>query len=138
MATIDIDPKYRLGVAALDSEHAVLIQIANDVKLALAGGRDVQLAGVSAIVDRLIKYAHTHFGHEEQLMAEHRYPGLEDHRIKHKELMLQVEKFADELAGHRDKVALQVNLFMTVWLFDHITKEDAAFARHYLAHHPRK
>lgn len=136
MTNIDIDPKYRLGVDAMDAEHAQLIQIVNDLK---AGFQSDKVAGqdeIPHIVERLIQYTKTHFNHEEQLMTENHYPGLEAHRRKHVELKQQIEKFASELSGKYETMALKINLFMTIWLFEHIIKEDADFAQHYKEQHP--
>lgn len=132
MTTIDIDPKYRLGVDAIDREHAELIRIVNDLRATLDKG-DGRAAEITSIVARLIDYTRTHFGHEEQLMLDSHYPGHQEHHTKHQELMVQVAKFASELAEHKDSVRLKVNLFMTIWLFEHIIKDDAAFARYWLS-----
>ena len=135
MTAIDIDPKYRLGVDAIDVEHAQLIKIVNELKEGLQREGKVNAAEIPHIVDSLIQYTKMHFGHEEALMSESQYPGLEAHRHKHVDLMQQVHKFAQELATKPEKVALQVNLFMTVWLFEHIIKDDGEFASYYKKRH---
>jgi hemerythrin len=132
-----IDPKYRLGIETVDSEHAELIHIVEELKSNVTSGKcdEHQL---QSIVARLLKYTHTHFSHEEQLMYEYHYPQLAEHRAKHAELMAQVEQFAQDLGDHAKRVALQINLFMNVWLYEHISKDDAAYAKYILADaHPK-
>ena len=135
MPTLEIDPKYRLGVAEMDREHAQLIQIVNDLKAGLQGETMLSGEGIPRIVDRLLQYTNTHFNHEEQLMSENQYPGLAEHHKKHAELKRQIEQFASELSGQHETMALKINLFMTIWLFEHIIKDDADFAKHYRLRH---
>lgn len=134
---IDIDPKYRLGVDAIDREHAELIHIAEDLRAGLNNGAEELNLASSRIFDRLIHYARTHFGHEEQLMTEAHYPGLPEHHKKHQELMEQVDKFSQQSFSSKEKATLVLNLFLTIWLYEHISKEDAAFAAFLLSKKPR-
>lgn len=129
MTSIDIDPKYRLGLDQVDREHAQLIRIADDLKDLI---KDQKASGesIQRITGELIRYTETHFDSEERLMAEKNYPGLPAHRELHRKLLAQVQEFAAEASKDRPSLALKMNLFMNVWLFEHITKDDAAFVRH--------
>lgn len=75
MTSIDIDPKYRLGLDQVDREHAQLIRIADDLKDLI---KDQKASGesIQRITGELIRYTETHFDSEERLMAEKNYPGL--------------------------------------------------------------
>lgn len=128
MTAIDIDPKYRLGHDAIDREHAQLIGIARELQTALKEGTADGLQ-IKRIVDRLVAYTRTHFENEEALMAAAGYPGLSEHRTLHAELNAKVRQFATELLDNQDKTALKINLFMNVWLFEHISRDDAAFVK---------
>lgn len=89
-------------------------------------------AAEAALV-KLLKYTQLHFASEEKLLSEHGYPGLESHKNKHHELETSVRKMLDEIRGNRISLTpLKLNLFATVWLFEHIARDDEKFARYVL------
>ena len=122
MALLTWNSRYSVGVEAMDNQHTVLFGLLNDLHAAMMKGQARILTG--PLLLRLVEYTHIHFSDEEQMMAAARYPGLADHRIKHRELIKQVEEYAARF--ERGEVALNIQLlnFLRDWLSNHIQKVD--------------
>ena len=122
MALLTWTSKYSVGVKALDSQHTVLFGLLNDLHDAMMKGQAQSLSG--PLLRKLVEYTHTHFAAEEQSLAATKYPGLADHRIKHRELIQQVTEYADRF--DRGEVTLNIQLmnFLRDWLSTHIQKVD--------------
>ncbi len=127
-----IDPKYSIGIEKMDAQHARWIQLIDEFRAA-ASGHLLERAGIMAArraLDELLKYTRSHFASEEEFIAAHHYPDLEAHKQKHRELESVVVKLQDEMRAHQTgSTPLKLNLFITVWLMEHIMNEDMKYAR---------
>ncbi len=77
-----------VGVRAMDDQHSILLDTLNELRLALVRGR-----GREQIVesfDRLVEFTRMHFGSEEQLLEQAKYPQLEEHRAAHHKLLAEI------------------------------------------------
>ena len=128
----NIDPKYSIGIEEMDNQHACWIQLIQEFRAA-ATGHLLEQAGIHAAqhaLDELLKYTKHHFSSEEQLIAAHNYPDLEGHKQKHRELEAEVLRLRDEIHTHKTNATpLKLNLFVTIWLMEHIMTEDGKYAR---------
>lgn len=91
MALLTWSSKYSVGVQAMDSQHTRLFNILNQLHAAMMKGQAQQVTG--SLLLELTSYTRNHFAAEESLMASASYPGLAQHRIRHQDLMKQVEEF---------------------------------------------
>jgi hemerythrin len=127
-----IDRKYSIGIDEMDTQHARWIQLIDEFRTA-ASGHLLEQAGIDAArhaLDELLKYTRSHFASEEKLIAAEHYPELEAHKQKHRELEAVVVKLLDEIRAHKSGTTpLKLNLFVTVWLLEHILSEDKKYAR---------
>lgn len=127
-----IDRKYSIGIDEMDTQHARWIQLINEFRAA-ASGHLLEQAGIDAArhaLEELLKYTRSHFASEEKLITAERYPELDAHKQKHRELEAFVVKLLDEIRGHKTgSTPLKLNLFVTVWLLEHILTEDKRYAR---------
>ncbi len=134
-----IDPKYSIGIAEMDAQHARWIQYIDEFR-ATASGHLLEPAGVDAALhtlEQLLNYTRMHFASEERFIETHHYPDLEAHRHAHRELEAEVVKLLDEIRSHKTRTApLKLNLFVTVWLMQHIMQEDDKYARFILGRSP--
>jgi len=135
-----IDPKYSIGIDAMDAQHARWIQLIEEFR---AAGSEhlldpIGIEAAKQALEQLLSYTRTHFASEEKLLADHKYPGLASHKQRHQELEAAVIKLHDEINAHKTNVTpLKLNLFITVWLMEHITQEDDKYARFILGKPPR-
>jgi hemerythrin len=126
-----IDSVYSIGIDEMDAQHARWIQLIEEFK-AVASGHLLDQSSVAATAKALVKlleYTKSHFASEEQFIAAHQYPELEAHKKHHRELEHEVLKLHKEIENHTsERVPLKLNLLITIWLMEHITKEDAKYA----------
>ena len=122
MALMTWNSKYSVGVNALDGQHTVLFGLVNDLHAAMMKGQAQSLTG--PLLRKLVEYTHTHFSAEEQMMAAAKYPGLADHRTRHRELIKQVEEYANRFESGEITLSLDLLKFLRNWLSDHIQKVD--------------
>jgi hemerythrin len=115
-----------LGIANLDEDHLALGHII--AELEFSGENNAPAAEVGAIADRLVEAARAHFAREEEMMAKHNYPFMEQHRQAHCDVIQSVEGLAGRFsAGHivpdKDVIAALWN-----WELAHIDQSDRLYA----------
>lgn len=127
-----INPIYSIGIPEMDAQHARWIALIEKFK-AIGPERLLDPAGIQAArhtLEQLLDYTRKHFASEEQLFALHGFPGQEAHKRSHREIEAKVQELLDEarqLGSHR--TPLKLNLLSTIWLFEHITRDDEEYAR---------
>jgi hemerythrin-like metal-binding protein len=89
-----------VGVRAMDDQHGILMDTMNDLRLALVRGSGREQ--VSELLDRLIEFTRMHFWSEEQLMEQHGFPGLAEHRAEHQRMLAQILQSGSSRATRRE------------------------------------
>jgi hemerythrin len=134
-----IDPKYSIGIPEMDAQHARWIQLIEKFR-SVGSGHLLEQPGIDAAahaLDELLNYTKSHFASEEQFITAHHYPDVEAHKKRHRELETVVAKLLDEIRAHASSsTPLKLNLFVTVWLLEHIMGEDDKYARFILGKPP--
>jgi len=125
MALLKWDSKYSVGVKTLDGQHTVLFGLLNDLHAAMLKGQAQTLTG--PMLRKLAEYTRNHFSAEERMMEAAKYPGLAGHRIKHRDLIKQVEDFAVRFERGEASINLQLLSFLRDWLTNHIQKVDGEY-----------
>ena len=127
-----IDPKYSIGIVEMDAQHARWIQLIEEFR-SVGSEHLLELAGINSAahaLEELLKYTKSHFASEERFLTAHKYPDLESHKIRHRELETIVANLLDETHAHKTSgTPLKLNLFATIWLLEHIMQEDDKYAR---------
>ncbi len=121
------DDSYAVGEAQIDDEHRELVRIVNEV-IALSE-RNAGEAALAPLLDRLVRYAATHFRHEEAFMTQ---SGVDDrHAVRHKAIHGDFTRQILRLRAQPLKREDMSNLarFLTGWLIGHILREDRAMVR---------
>ena len=135
MALLTWDRSYSVGVLKIDSQHTILFTILNDLHAAMMKVQSQSLTG--PLLHQLADYTRTHFSAEETMMAAAEYPGLADHKLKHRELVKQVEDYV--LLYDKGEITLNLKLlnFLRDWLTNHIQKVDMAYGACLIQHGAR-
>jgi hemerythrin-like metal-binding protein len=114
-----------VGDQHIDEQHSILLDTIN--QLASAESLHNHHA-VSMIIDELASYAVFHFDYEEKLMASHRYPHLDEHRVIHQVFARWVGDLREEYAIFGKRPLGQPVLdFLRDWLSHHILGEDQRY-----------
>lgn len=125
-----IDPKYSIGIAEMDAQHARWVALIQQFRAAAEGhmGDATGLFAARQAIDALLAYTRSHFKSEEALLESHQYPGLDSHRQLHAELEQAVIALQGQLHRHSPSTPVKLNLLVTVWLLEHIHKHDKEYA----------
>ncbi|MCF6265302.1 MAG: bacteriohemerythrin [Desulfuromusa sp.] len=125
MAVISWKEIYATGIVALDEEHRGLIQEINRLYEAVRDKRGEDVT--EGILTALVAYTVDHFQHEEKLMAEYHFPGLEEHQKIHQELIATVEELKERATSGTEDLARELLIFLRTWLLEHILKVDKEY-----------
>ena len=124
MAFMDWKEQYGIENTMIDSQHQALFGLVNEVADRVRTGN---MPEVKAVVNRLAAYTVEHFRDEENIMMRAKYPGLEDHRLIHAELLEKVQELQVKLEKNQPVSMVGIIRFLSDWLKDHILKEDMAY-----------
>jgi len=113
---------YSVGDPTLDAQHKQIIAIVSDLYTAIEEGRDRDV--LKPLLDRLSRYVVAHFKYEEQIMEEHGYPGLAQHKALHDRL----RRRTTDLRTHVSLVTGPDLLhFLKEWWIEHIQHQDKQY-----------
>lgn len=119
-----------LGLPAIDEEHRLWIGLVSDFCKAAKEGR-AQDVIYAALVEAL-RYTETHLRHEEEFMAEHGYPYLDDHKFQHELAKEEMHKFTTGYYSE-EYIITYFSDFLPNWLLFHINTSDRKMAEWVLA-----
>jgi hemerythrin len=112
------------GVAIIDEQHQILVNMLNDANAQLTG--NVSRDALEEIVRDLMSYALYHFDTEEELMVEEDYAvaDREQHFGEHRDFSKTVAEV--QLGLSQGKLITREELlgFLNGWLINHILKTD--------------
>jgi hemerythrin len=117
---------FAIDNGVIDEDHRFLIEHLNAIVTALNTRAPVE--GICRDIRQLRVFAELHFQREERLQALSGYPGLDEHRGEHRDMLAQIDRIlaqltttsATDAAGYR-----HIKSFMYRWLLGHIIESDA-------------
>ena len=123
------------GIDAVDAQHKALVEMINAAAPHLASGGEDAHRAVGPLLDKLVRYAGSHFQFEENLMQQAGV--LPDYFAQHRQTH---QTFVDEVLQMRAQYEKGESLsgndllhFLTSWLTFHILSEDKHMAVQVLA-----
>ena len=111
-----------VGVEEIDDDHRKLVGIFNELNRAVRAGESADYR--AATLTELINCTVWHFSHEDRLMLKHHYPGIDQHREAHRELIAAAQELQAKLAQADTAVANAEIDFLERWLTEHILTAD--------------
>jgi len=111
-----------VGVDEIDEDHRKLIDTFNILSQSVAEGQPPRY--LAAVLEELINCTAWHFSHEERLMLQYGYEGLEEHRAAHLELISSVRALQQDILEGNRAIADSVIEFLERWLTEHILTDD--------------
>lgn len=118
------------GNAIIDSQHKELFKAINDLLAACASGKG--RVEIEKTTKFLYDYTSKHFGDEERLQQQYKYPDYLNHKRYHEEFKKAVREIGDQLNKEGATIVLvgKVNSSIGDWLLNHIKREDVKLAAH--------
>lgn len=106
----------------IDSQHKKIFSITNDLIINCSEEADITI--ISEALHELIKYTKTHFKDEEELLAKHNYPKLNEHKEKHEEFVYEIAMFCGDVMENKENVNIDMIEYLTEWVLNHTSKDD--------------
>lgn len=132
MTLLTWNDSYSVGVLEIDCQHTVLFDILNELHAAMLAGEASSLTG--PILCKLVTYTREHFAAEEAMLEQSKYPGIEPHKQLHRDLIKQVQEYADRFEKGEITLNLHLLNFLRDWLANHILKVDHAYGPWLIEH----
>ncbi len=128
VAKFNLSKDFMLGVAAMDSEHQVLVDKMNHLAEVLeTAGVTSKSPELKASFTSLAEFTVKHFSNEERYMQTIHYPDFSVHKAIHEKLLQQVTNFNEKL-GTGSFDGLELMAFLNDWLMRHILGLDKKYA----------
>lgn len=120
-------PKLAVGVAQIDEEHQELFARVNRLLDAMAQARAKD--ELQPLIGFLADYVTVHFGGEQRLMQQYRYPGAAEHLDQHAWFVTEFRALAAEVqkAGPTALLTIKLNKLLCDWLREHVGSTDRTF-----------
>jgi len=128
MALITWSSKLAVGIEQIDSQHKMLIQLINGLHDRMLAGDASDIMG--KVLDRLIEYTEFHFGTEERLMSEYRYPESLQHKGEHQKFVQTALDLQNKFHSGQARITTETMQFLRDWLQNHIMQSDKVFGAH--------
>jgi len=127
MGLFDWDPRYDIGVDAMNREHKTLLDLM--AKLHAACEAKAAKPAIVSALDTLARYTVQHFKDEEAYMEKIAYRDRKGHAIIHENLLGKLEEHRKAFVNGRELVLSgDFFQFLKLWLSSHIMGIDVRYA----------
>ncbi|MDD2846684.1 MAG: bacteriohemerythrin [Rhodoferax sp.] len=115
--------RYSLGDADIDAQHQTMFALVNALLAA------TEKSHLTEAVANLLRHTQDHFAHEESIMRQTAYPGLQAHAEQHSTLLAKLGH-ASELIANYTLTMANLESFLAAWLLNHMETLDAPLVSH--------
>lgn len=119
-----------VGIEEIDNQHKVLVALVNEMHEGIHQRRGSDV--VKDVLKKLGDYTKIHFAVEESLMRILGYPGYEDHKIQHEELIAHMNELIEKVETGKTAIGFELMHFLKVWLTKHIMESDMQYTEFFL------
>lgn len=125
MGLISGNKILHVGVQRFDEEHGELVAITNRLHDAIKAGTGPQ--AVQETLQHLSVFAGRHFCVEEELLEQHGFAGLAEHRQAHQAILSRLAEIQAEFEGGDLSLHHNVMQFLLEWLSSHTKNLDKQY-----------
>lgn len=127
---IEWSDELSVGIQEIDEQHKVLVSLLNEMHDAIheRHGREASIR----ILRRLTEYTKIHFAVEESLMRIFDYPGYEEHKKQHEQLIQEILDLEYKIIEEEHAISFQLLHFLKMWLTKHILESDMDYGPFFL------
>lgn len=90
LGLVTLPRSWHIDGGVIDEEHQSLLDLINEGWRAAEEGDTVHVGGLLPVLASLRQRLQEHFEHEEAMMAEMNYPGLQAHAVRHWTALVQL------------------------------------------------
>ena len=120
------DNKLKTNITSCDEQHQRLIGLINELFDVMQQKQDKSIIGKT--LDELVVYTMYHFQLEEELMAQHGFPGLNRHKAEHANLTKEVYAYKTRYNNGEQLAPVELVSFLKDWVIDHIIGMDKNYS----------
>ncbi|MFZ4538748.1 bacteriohemerythrin [Propionivibrio sp.] len=120
---------YSINIEEVDEQHKELLCLIRELHVAILENQGK--AGLREILNRLTQSTRTHFLLEESLMRLSHYPGLDIHKLQHRDLMAEGQALQQQLDNKNKTIDFELLKYLNKWLLQHISESDMLFSVHF-------
>jgi len=117
--------EYSVNINRFDNHHRQLFQMTNELYKAVDSKKEKKV--IETVFRFLIEYSEYHFKYEEEVMTQYKFPELEQHKQRHKQLLNQVIKLKEGFKSRDIEIDTELIEFLKSWIIDHILDEDRKY-----------
>jgi len=125
MPIIMWNDEYSVGVVEIDSDHKQLINMINQLHLAMVSDQGQVM--VATIIGGMLDYAKMHFTKEESYMRRAGYLGQLQHLREHKDFLQKALDLKKRSESGEFVLSLEVVQYLSDWLKCHIMESDMKY-----------
>jgi len=125
MTLMEWNDSFSVNIDEIDNQHKQLINFINQVYKGMM--MDEGKEAIGSALESLVGYTKTHFGYEERMFNQYKYPDTKSHMQKHKKLVSQVMEFYENFQSGDAVVDNELLAFLKDWLVTHIMGTDKEY-----------
>ena len=116
--------QLNIGIDVIDQQHRRIVEYINQLDDARANGSSKE--EIAWLINDLVDYTISHFGFEENMQEEAKYPFCKSHKKVHDLFAKRVAEYQAKFEKGED-VSKALNSMLVTWLFNHIKRDDADY-----------
>ncbi len=118
------ESSYSVGDKVLDEQHRKIFNLGNEIS-------NLDNTNIKKTIMSLFKHTRGHFDHEEKLMQEVEFPGFEEHRELHNDLIEKLGSIELKSPNNNHCNSYILRKLVYDWIIDHIMHQDKIFFNYY-------
>jgi hemerythrin len=119
-----------VGIDEIDAQHQVLVDLVNEMHEAIHARHGSE--AVQDVLGKLADYTKIHFAVEESLMRILGYPGYEEHKAQHEELIHSMVDLQHKVETGKTAIGFELMHFLKIWLTKHIMESDQQYSHFFM------
>lgn len=131
MAKFTWSEQLNVGIEVIDQQHRRIVEYINQLDEARSSGHPRE--EIAWLINELVDYTISHFGFEESMQEEAKYPFFKSHKKVHDLFAQRVADYQTRFNKGED-VSKELNSLLVTWLFNHIKRDDADYVESVKAH----
>lgn len=119
-------PEWESGHPEIDSQHQKLLELAEEF-FEMCMLSNLEPENVQPMLEKLFAELDNHFCYEEQLLERLDYPGVEEHKLKHKQIFDKAAAFKENYLQGELNTSSFVSFILDDVVLGHMLKDDKLF-----------
>ena len=119
---------YATGIELIDNQHKELVNLTNDLYRACLAGKDTANTVFKEAMSRMVEYVRFHFGFEQKILANIKYPDYSKHKKQHESLIRNILKAVKEYEKGVKYIPNNFVRTLKDWVFGHIAVFDKTYS----------